>query len=525
MADLSLARKLELLVGACCAIAALVLAVGAQGLASVNHRAQQIAQNNLKSAAQLAAINSDALRVQADVGNVALSSGPVAVAMFKKRIAATDSDMDRLMADYRTKVASEKQVEALRRFEIWWHAYRNYREHRLMVLASGDQAVFQTAYLGQGQIVADRAMTALSDLLAAEEASGKAAAAQAKSTYRSAMTFMIFTMVFGLAAALLLARYLTRLILKPVRMVAAALKAVAEGDLTVEVNVDQRDEVGRMAGALTKATRSMRDAVETLAEDSTTLATASEELTAISRQIGASATDVSHRAGQVASTAAEVSEYVSEAATGTEEMTATINEIARSTTQNTMVAESAVRIAEQTNRTMAQLGASSNKIGEVVQLINSIAEQTNLLALNATIEAARSGEYGKGFAVVAQEVKELAQATSRATGDITLTVDSIQADTTAAVGAIGKLGEVIDQISTYQNTVASAVEEQAATTADMGRAVSEAASGSGQIAETIAGVAESAALTNEGVATIGNAVTELAGMASEMRVLVSRFRH
>ena len=115
-------------------------------------------------------------------------------------------------------------------------------------------------------------------------------------------------------------------------------------------------------------------------------------------------------------------------------------------------------------------------------MITSIAEQTNLLALNATIEAARAGEAGKGFAVVATEVKDLAQETARATEDISRRVEAIQADTSGAVAAIEEITSVIARISDFQTTIASAVEEQTATTAEMSRSVTEAATGTGEIA-------------------------------------------
>ncbi|MFG1928671.1 methyl-accepting chemotaxis protein [Cryptosporangium sp. NPDC048952] len=128
-------------------------------------------------------------------------------------------------------------------------------------------------------------------------------------------------------------------------------------------------------------------------------------------------------------------------------------------------------------------------MGNVVKVITSIAEQTNLLALNATIEAARAGEAGKGFAVVANEVKDLAQETAKATEDFSRRVEAIQADTDSAVAAIEQISGIIAQINDYQMTIASAVEEQTATTQEMSRSIAEASVGSTSITDNIASVA------------------------------------
>ena len=183
-----------------------------------------------------------------------------------------------------------------------------------------------------------------------------------------------------------------------------------------------------------------------------------------------------------------------------------------------------MKTAESTNATISKLGISSAEIGQVIKVITSIAQQTNLLALNATIEAARAGEAGKGFAVVANEVKELAKQTAKATEDISQKIAAIQSDTKGAVDAIATIGAVINQISEISSTIATAVEEQSATTNEMSRNVTEAARGSSEITQNIEGVSQAAQGTSSSAHESMKAAQQLAQMSTQLRGLVEQFR-
>jgi methyl-accepting chemotaxis protein len=311
---------------------------------------------------------------------------------------------------------------------------------------------------------------------------------------------------------------------RPLGEITGLAQRLATGDLSERVQVRSHDEMGTMAQSLNESLGKLGGAMRTLSESSQALSASAEELTAISVEMATSAGETAGQASTASSAADQVNKSVQTVATGVEEMTASIREIARNAHQAAKVATEAVKVAESTNGTIAKLGQSSSEISNVVKVITSIAEQTKLLALNATIEAARAGEAGKGFVVVANEVKELARATGKATEEISGKISAIQTDASGAVAAIGQIGAIINQIYDLQNAIASAVEQQTATTNEIARNIADAAGGSSEIAENISGVARAAERTSSGAASTKQAASELARMADGLRTLVAQFR-
>jgi methyl-accepting chemotaxis protein len=303
------------------------------------------------------------------------------------------------------------------------------------------------------------------------------------------------------------------------------INAAAEGDLTKQVTVMGADAAGKMGESLAAFIIDLRSQISAIAMTSQSLGAASEQLVTISQQMSANAEETSAQAGVVSAASEEVSVNIQTVAKGSEEMSASIKDIARSSSQAANITQSAVKIAEETNRTIAKLGESSAEIGQVVKVITSIAEQTNLLALNATIEAARAGEAGKGFAVVANEVKELANQTANATENIRRLIQTIQDDTKNSVDAIAEITQVITQINDISSTIASAVEEQTATTNEIGRNITEASKGSGEISENISGVAIAAQDTSTGSNQTQEAASNLGQMADKLKNLVNQFKY
>ncbi len=264
-------------------------------------------------------------------------------------------------------------------------------------------------------------------------------------------------------------------VLVPLLEVIPVVKRISEGDLTARVRVKGDGEIGILVQAVNRMGERLVRMVQDIKDGSRQIAGASEEIRQVGQEVSQQATVVEGSTDAVSEAAGVVNENIQMVAQAAQELDAATNEIAQSVTETAKIANEAQEKAQVTNEVISRLGVSSDKIGNIIQVINDIAEQTNLLALNATIEAARAGEAGKGFAVVANEVKELAKQTAGATGEITAMIQAIQADTREAVSSVEEITSIVGQVNDLANTIASAAEEQTATVAEISGNVSDAA--------------------------------------------------
>ena len=333
--------------------------------------------------------------------------------------------------------------------------------------------------------------------------------------------------VFAVLLCLGVAYYTARSITRPLQETVALLRDIAdgEGDLTRRANQTTGDELGEMAKWFNTFIMKLEGLIAHVAKSSQGVAGSTENLFGVSHEMGASAEETATQANVVAAAAEEVTRNLQTVAAATEEMTASIGEISKNASAAAGVAGRAVESMGAANIAMNHLGKSSAEISEVVKTINSIAQQTKLLALNATIEAARAGAAGKGFAVVANEVKELANETAKATEQIGQKIQAIRDGTDQAVEAITQIGGIIAQMHDISTTIASAVEEQTATTKEIARNVAEAAIGESQVSENITSVAQAAKSTSSGAQTTQAAAGLLAGMAAELQSIVGQFKY
>ena len=359
--------------------------------------------------------------------------------------------------------------------------------------------------------------------------------------------------IVGLFVILVMLLASSRAISSPIKAMTDVMGALASGDLNVEIPATSgSDEIADMGKALNifkddiqriesmrreqeemkvKAEKDRKAAMLHLAdqfEESVKkvvdyVLSASTKMQTTAQALASTAEETSRQTSVVASASEETSTSVQTVAASTEELTASIAEISSQINHANNVTTKAAEDGQAANITMQKLSNTSQKIGEVIQMIQSIAGQTNLLALNATIEAARAGEAGKGFAVVASEVKSLATQTAKATEDIEQQVGTIQTETQSAVTAIAGICETLGNVKSASTAIAAAIEEQSAATKEIARNVQQAASATQQISHNVSGVTHSAQDTGSAATHMLTASSELAQQSEVLRSEVVKF--
>ncbi|MBM3107362.1 methyl-accepting chemotaxis protein [Pseudomonas sp. P66] len=353
-----------------------------------------------------------------------------------------------------------------------------------------------------------------------------------------ARTLQITATLLALLVGILAAVIITRQITRPLRETLAVVEKIASGDLTHNMHITRRDELGVLQQGIQRMGATLRDLISGIRDGVTQIASAAEELSAVTEETSAGVNSQKVETDQVATAMHEMAATVQEVARNAEHASSAATDADAQARAGDQVVAEAIgqieRLAEEVRRSteaMGQLQQESQKIGSVMDVIKSVAEQTNLLALNAAIEAARAGEAGRGFAVVADEVRGLAQRTQKSTEEIEELVAGLQSGTQqvanvmlgsrnlteSSVELTRKAGASLESITRTVSSIQS-MNQQIAAAAEQQSAVAE------QISRSILNVRDVSEQTAAASDETAASSVELARLGNQLQTLVSHFR-
>jgi methyl-accepting chemotaxis protein len=450
------------------------------------------------------------------------------------------AQITKLTASFEKTITTDKEREL---YDEFTRARIGYLEHikELTVLAkeNADAEAWALAF-GDAKVTANAEKDGIDRLVAEKIAMGKVIEQENIRVAKNARTTMVISGILGLIAAILFGIIMAMSVTKPVNKVVAVIKDIAEGegDLTRRMNADSKDEIGELGMWFDTFLDKLDAILYQVASSTAQIASATQELASTAEEMAAGAEEQTSQTSQVATSMEEMSATVQQVAKNSGTAAGKAKGAGETAGKGGAVVNDTVQGMDRIAQTVKELqgvilglSRNSEKIGDIVGVIDDVADQTNLLALNAAIEAARAGEQGRGFSVVADEVRKLAERTTASTKEIASMVKSIQEDTGKAVGSMdvsvkevqtgvdlaNQAGRSLQEIESASKSVQEMV-QQIATAAEQQSAAAEEISSN---VESIASVSKQNASAAQQTST---ASQEISRLTDGLEMLVSKFK-
>ncbi len=526
--------------------------VGVINIQKIDEGSNALYEKNTIPISQLGGMSEMFHRMRVNISGLIYAVTPEEQQTYSAHITELHNEMDKSRDKFKKSLIDDEDLKLFQHYTIADEAYVPIRKKivRLALNHQVDEAV--SLLKGDGAKASIKVQDAIDALIAMNLNDAHKAAAGNEVITRKATIIMTSMAIVGAVLAVLLGFFVARSITVPLRKGVDFSAAVANGDLTQTIDLNRQDEVGELATALNAMVVNLQGIVgninggmETLSSSSTEMATIAEQMASganitvnKSNTVAAAAEEMNSNMTSVAAAMEEASTNVSTVASGAEEMSSSISEIATNAAKASESTSNAVERSKKASTQVNELGRAAEEIEVVTETIKAISDKTNLLALNATIEAARAGEAGKGFAVVANEIKDLAQQTAGATGDIAGKLQGIQQSTGMTVSEIEEVSKAIGEVDEVVNAIAAAVEQQNAATKDISENVGQVSLGlqevntnvnqsseaAGQVAKEITEVSEAANEMSNSSAQVQQSAGDLSKLAEQLQELVGKFK-
>ena len=544
-ADLKLRTKQMVLIGVCCIV---MLIIGGMGMLGMKVLQAHLGESNdrLHEVALLGQMKSDFLVMRLDLVYMLSSKDSTTLKNklddFAKKSAVVREVVKRIESSNMLDANEKEQFGIFKTgFEAYAAKGMPLGESLIAARERSDEATADSAIAAIVKEVAPlytKPGEAITALVEYSIKGSQTAYEDDVKKYHRDMLVMSLIVCGGAFFAFIIGLIIYRSIAGPLSQVVITMSQVAAGDLTAHSNINSRDEMGQLSAEINEMVEKLRVTISQISTTSTQVAAASDALHSTADRIATGSEEVAAQAGTVATAGEEMSATSGDIAQNCQMAAEGAQRASQAASDGAAVVEKTVNVmgqiaekVQESAKTVESLGARSDQIGAIIGTIEDIADQTNLLALNAAIEAARAGEQGRGFAVVADEVRALAERTTRATKEIGEMIKAIQRETKGAVIAMeqgvqqvetgtieaAKSGQAlqdilaqVNDVAMQVNQIATAAEEQTATT-------SEISSNMMQITEVVQ-------QTSQGAHESAAAAAQLHGNAEELQRLVRQFK-